>query len=319
MPVHMQEQRAEATERHIRAMTREKPELESLIAAFGQVQAAIDHCRATLPQPDVAAVSLDTRLLRAGVPLLEQPDAISIVFHLETAALMLLPILADIFPPLASKLEMLEKNLQESATLRLFDNLLAFGDEALLQKAAQRCGMDGIVLAYVLECLARPALENAATALAPLFADVPWNFWNKGRCPICGSKPSMSLLRPGQQEPTEFLKNSSAQRWLCCSACAHTWRFSRTLCPECGADKQNDREYFHVADKNLERVELCPNCNHYLLTMDIRERLSPLDHRLAPLGLVHLDILARQQGYAPIVLRPWNLLESGIAVESRLC
>lgn len=305
-----QEQRAETMERHIQKMTREKPELETLIATFGQVQAAIDDCRMILPQQETSSVTLNTDLLRAGVPLLEQPDTAPLDFHLEKTAPKLLPVLAEVFPPLAAKLEAFDNSLNDPDTLLLINELLGTGNEDLLQQVATKYNLDSNVLLYVLESLARPALENAATALEPLFADVPWNFWNKGRCPICGSKPTMSLLQLGQQEPTEYLKNNSAQRWLCCSACAHTWRFSRTRCPECDTEKQNDREYFHVTDSNLERVELCPSCNHYLLTMDIRERVSPLDHRLAPLGLVHLDILARQQGYTPMVLHPWNTVAS---------
>ena len=307
MSIPTQEHNSQAIEQRLQAMVREKPELEELITAFGHIQLAIGGCRPALPRPDVSALSLDTGLLRKGIPLLEQATAYSLDFHLEKTAPILLPVLAETFPLLAKKLEDVEKGLRDPATLHLLNGLLAQGDEELLQRTAAQFAMDTALLAYVLECLGRPALENLAVALAPLFADVPWNFWNKGRCPICGGKPSMSLLRPGEQEPTEFLKNTSAQRWLCCSACAHTWRFSRTCCPECGEEKQNDREYFYVEDKNLERVELCPNCNHYLLTMDIRERISPLDHRLAPLGLAHLDILARQQGYAPLVQRPWNL------------
>lgn len=310
MSISMQEHGSHAIERHLEAMTREKPELEQLITVFGRVQAAIDDCRLALPHPDVSAVSLDTGLLRKGIPLLEQAPEYTIEYNLPITGSILLPVLAETFPPLAQKLEALNKGIRESATLRLLNDLLSQGDEVLLEKAAARFDMDKTVMAYILECLSRPALENTATALAPQFSDVPWNFWNQGHCPICGGKPSMSLLRTGQQEPTEYLKNSSAQRWLCCSTCAHTWRFSRTRCPECGVEKQNDREYFHVADKNLERVELCPNCNHYMLTMDIRERLSPLDHRLAPLGLAHLDILARQRGYAPLTPRPWNWVES---------
>jgi FdhE protein len=113
----------------------------------------------------------------------------------------------------------------------------------------------------------------------------------------------MSLLQLGPQEPTEYLKNVSAQRWLCCSGCAHTWRFARTMCPACGHDEQQDREYFHVQGNADERVELCKRCNHYLLTMDVRDRLSAPDHRLAPLGLVHLDMLA------PLAENLWNLPE----------
>ena len=55
-------------------------------------------------------------------------------------------------------------------------------------------------------------------------------------------------------------------------------------------------------------MELCKQCNHYLLTMDIRDRVTPLDHRLAPLGLTLLDMLARQRGYAPLADLPWNMV-----------
>ena len=120
------------------------------------------------------------------------------------------------------------------------------------------------------------------------------------------------MLQLGPQEPNEYLKNVSAQRWLCCPTCAHTWRISRTLCPSCGHDEHEEREYFNVEGHPLERVELCRHCKHYLLTVDMRERISALDHRLAPYGLVHLDILAQRRGYRPQNPLPWNTLSEGL-------
>ncbi len=298
---------AEAVQRYIEDMARQKPALESLFKAFGGVHAAIAECRATLPAPDISPVTVDRKLLLKGVPLLEQAG-LRIEYHLDKVSTALLPAMATAFPPLAPALEVLANGLVSETLRQQCGEILETGNERGLSALADQLDMLPAVLGYVLETLARPALENVSEALAPQLREVPWNFWNKGNCPVCGSMPSMSVLQPGEQEPTEFLKNSSAQRWLCCSSCAHTWRFSRTHCPSCGHDEQENREYLFVEEQNLERVEFCKQCKHYLLTWDIRDKVSPIDHRLAPLGLIHLDIIARRQGYVPQVEMPWNTI-----------
>ncbi len=292
----------------VAAMAAAKPGLELLLQAFGSFLTAVGTCREMLPKPDVAAVVPDNTLLRQGVPLLEQPGAPEIDYHLATVAPVLLPVMAEAFPALEKACHTLALALEDAPVREQCAATMAVGSVEQIRALAEKVEIPAEVLGFQLHCLSKPGLEALSAALEATMRQVPWTFWLKGQCPVCGSAPSMSLLQPGPQEPTEYLKNVSAQRWLCCSHCAHTWRIGRTVCPACAHDEKEDRHYFYVEGNNLERVELCNKCKQYLLTMDIRDQLTPPDHRLAPLGLIHLDILARQKGYSPQVELPWNMI-----------
>ncbi len=303
-----QKQVADGVPASVASMATAKPGLEPLLQAFGSFLTAVGTCREMLPKPDVTAVVPDNKLLQKGVPLLEQPVAPEIDYHLATVAPVLLPVMAKAFPALEDVCHKLAASLEEQSVREQCAATMAVGSAEQIRALSEQLEIPAELLGFQLHCLSKPGLEVMAEALEPIMRKVPWTFWLKGQCPVCGSAPSMSLLQQGPQEPTEYLKNVSAQRWLCCSHCAHTWRIGRTVCPACAHDEKEDRRYFYVEGNNLERVELCNKCKHYLLTMDARDRITPPDHRLAPLGLIHLDILARQKGYAPQVELPWNMI-----------
>lgn len=304
-----QEQSLQSARKQLASIVAAKPELEPLLQALGGFLTAVAECRVQLPVPDVAAVRPDAALLQQGVPLLEQPAAPQVDYHLATVAPVLLPAMSEAFPAMSGACGVLAAAFEDAAVRTQCAACMAAGTPEQVRAQARQFGMEAEVFGFLLYCLSKPGMEVLAEALAPAMRQIPWTFWLKGQCPICGAAPSMSLLQQGPQEPNEFLKNVSAQRWLCCSHCAHTWRIGRTVCPTCGHDEKEDRRYFYVEDNRLERVELCNHCKHYLLSMDIRDRLTPPDHRLAPLGCIHLDILARQKGYAPQVELPWNRID----------
>lgn len=313
MPSSVQDQTAAAVQQQIEAMCAGKPAFEPVFKSFGGLLAAIAASRTALPTPDLSGFVLDKELLEQGTPILEHPNYPSVDFHLRQTAAMLLPALKQAFPALRENIETLAELSRSEQFARDCQALLISGDADLLRRLAEESGLSPEILAFALDCLARPVLELQAAALAPVLQEVSWTLWNKGRCPVCGGSPSMSLLQPGPEEPNEFLKNVSAQRWLCCSSCAHAWRLARTICPFCEHDEKKDREYFHVEDQMQERVETCKHCNHYLLTIDVRDRVAPVDHRVAPLGLIHLDLLARERGYLPLADTPWNLAAPAVA------
>ncbi len=306
-----QEQSVQSAQKQLSAIVAAKPELEPLLQAFGKFLTAVAECRSLLPDPDLENLAIDRSLMQKGIPLLEHPDAPQVSYQLDKVAPVLLPVMAEAFPALADICEALKAALEHESVRNQVESSMSDGTRGQLNDLAQRFDMPLEQLGFILHCLSKPGVEKLAEALEPAMRKIPWTFWLKGQCPICGSAPSMSLLQQGPQEPTEFLKNVSAQRWLCCSHCAHTWRIGRTVCPSCSHDEKEDRRYFYVENNNLERVELCNKCKHYLLTMDIRDRITPPDHRLAPLGLIPLDILARQKGYSPLVELPWNMGEQG--------
>ncbi|MGE4551974.1 MAG: formate dehydrogenase accessory protein FdhE [Desulfovibrionaceae bacterium] len=290
----------------IEALRAKTPELDELLRAFGHVTEALAEAAAALPEPDLGGFAPDPELLRQGAPLLDQPGAPTVDFRLTVVAPKLFPALAEAFPALAERLAALGHDLADPGERRKVLGILREGRPRALANLARRHDLPEGVLAYVLECLARPGLERLARALAPGLAAIPWTVWHRGTCPVCGALPDVSLLRLGEQEPTEYLKNVSGQRWLSCSVCAHQWRHVRTRCPGCEHDEQKDRQYLYVDGNIGERAEICPECHRYLLTLDAREMDAPPEPRTVALGLLHLDLLARARGLAPLVPRPWN-------------
>ena len=290
-------------------MAKDRPALEPMLRAFGRLLAETARCRDELPATDTTGLALDKERLMQGLPLLEQMPMLRLEHALEQAAPRIIPALAEAFPALGDSLERLGAALADDGLRSRFGQALRADQGDALDGLARDLGMDPGVLGFALESLARPALERYAQALAPLLAEVPWTVWNRGVCPVCGSLPVMALLRPGEYDSSEFLREGAGQRWLCCSLCSHQWRAGRVTCPSCGRQEQENREYLYTDEFGRERIEACRECGRYLLTMDVRERTDPLDHRIAPLGLVHLDILAQERGFTPLADRPWNRLD----------
>jgi FdhE protein len=132
--------------------------------------------------------------------------------------------------------------------------------------------------------------------------------WKKGYCPICGCFPDMSLLKKKPLLDSEYLAAHGGQRWLHCSCCDHVWRFRRNVCPWCENEDHNQLHYLQDKKWKAERVDTCDKCKHYYVTLDTRELAKAPDTRVAPLGLVHLDIIAQEKGYQPLAETPWNRL-----------
>ena len=112
----------------------------------------------------------------------------------------------------------------------------------------------------------------------------------------------------GKQEDSEFLKNYGGQRWLRCSLCGMSWRFKRVACPECGTEEPADLEFFTIAGRDHEKAHACKKCKRYLVGLDVRELVDVPDPDVAVLGMLPLDILVQDKGYAPLAATPWNSL-----------
>jgi FdhE protein len=107
------------------------------------------------------------------------------------------------------------------------------------------------------------------------------------RCPCCGRRPVVAVLRQ------EF---DGARRSLVCSLCQWEWKFRRILCPECREQEFDRLPVFHVENLPHLRIEACETCKHYLLSVDLmREpRAVPVVDDIAA---VPLHLWAREQGY----------------------
>jgi FdhE protein len=105
------------------------------------------------------------------------------------------------------------------------------------------------------------------------------------------------------------LVGGGGKKFLHCSLCGHDWRFMRNTCPACGNDENESREVFYTDNAKFERIEACHKCGKYCLNVDMRECEPLPDLDTIQIGLIHLDIFARENGLEPISPTLWNTLD----------
>jgi len=114
------------------------------------------------------------------------------------------------------------------------------------------------------------------------------------RCPVCGARPQVSVLRP---------ESHGARRFLLCSLCGFEWRYKRVCCPACGEEEFKKLAYHKPPDFELPhvRVEVCESCRGYIKGVDLTEYglAVPVVDELAALPL---DVWAVEQGYRKVEL-----------------
>lgn len=236
--------------------------------------------------------AIDSERFRQGVPLFERTAFAVSTQELKTAAERLTSVMARGLPKVSAALTAVKEALLEGRIdpAGVAEDLLA-GRRDAIEQAARAVDVEPEMLEFTLGWLIKPFVEKRAESLGALPADVEWF---KGYCPVCGSWPSLSLLR-----------EKEGLRLLRCSFCAHEWRFMRTKCPFCENEAQDTLEFVYSEDRPFERIEECHACKKYILGLDLRERDNVV-LEVAGLGLIYLDLLAQEHGFEPGAVTEWN-------------
>jgi FdhE protein len=143
--------------------------------------------------------------------------------------------------------------------------------------------LDVASLLFLARSCLRPSLESVAEGLLKRFP-LP-SSWLKGHCPICGSLPALLYL------------HAEGERMAYCSWCGTTWGLHRLQCPCCDNRYHESLGYFQVEEEPHYRVHYCRLCKSYFKQIDTRERLDFPYLPLEELTTLHLDILARKEGW----------------------
>jgi FdhE protein len=114
--------------------------------------------------------------------------------------------------------------------------------------------------------------------------------WTGPRCPFCGSRAALAVLRG---------EGDGAKRFLLCSLCSTEWNFRRILCPNCGEEDKSKLPVYTSAGAEHIRVEACDTCLSYLKSIDLTRNgiADPIVDEIASLPL---NIWAEQHGYTKI-------------------
>jgi FdhE protein len=254
-----------------------------------------------------AQLPISPKRLSEGVPILTGISFDSLKPALDRAFAALVPVLKKSFPALAFDLDCIEA-AQRNASLELSRLAETYWENRLegLRETPLLPEADQGSVAFVVNLVISAVLQSLAPSVADWVSDLQWD---RGYCPVCGSLPSISYLSKPQCSSSEFLVGGGGQRYLHCTICGQDWRVRRHLCAACERDDTDEHMYFHVPDTVGERVDICRLCGHYLPCIDLRD-LDALPHLdTMSVGLVHLDMLAQEKGFSPMVRTPWNTFE----------
>jgi FdhE protein len=163
--------------------------------------------------------------------------------------------------------------------------------EQRIDESVKELGLDKNVSLFLIQASIWPSIEAGVEQLR---SEVDPETWLKGYCPMCGSLPSLSLL-----------KEEVGKRYLLCSFCGYQWRVERIFCPFCNNKDQESLHYFCGEGEETHRIDLCDKCHQYIKTIDTRN-LQESDPVLEDLSTLHLDLLASQKGYKRPVPNPWT-------------
>jgi FdhE protein len=107
-----------------------------------------------------------------------------------------------------------------------------------------------------------------------------------GLCPVCGSYPSIGIVRSGGAE--------QGLRYLCCSLCASEWNMVRIKCSSC--ESTHGINHFILEGSNgAVKAESCDDCNSYLKLLYL-EKDRQMDAMADDLATLALDMLMNKEG-----------------------
>jgi FdhE protein len=238
-----------------------------------------------------AALKVDPIKLKKNFPLIRKED-----FPLDVdVSISLFYALCQIGktanPHMAGQVEKIEKALNDKK-IDLEKVFTGSGKEQPSEQGDAHRGVDKQVLSFLIRNSIRPSIE---AGMEPLRKELESIMWRKSLCPICGSPPSMNLL-----------KGEEGKRYSLCSYCGYEWRMDRLSCAVCGNKEQGSLNYFVAEGEEACRMDLCNKCHHYVKTLDYRILETP-DPLLEDLATLHLDVVAVQKGYQRPVENAWNI------------
>jgi FdhE protein len=292
----------------LESIARTKPAYADLVKTFSPLMAKQAELAETFAAQDIFVPEVDAARLGQEVHVLAGISCEHWIPQLETAAKEMLPLLKEMIPDEAWPGKKDCTDPLDGATLARLAEARLGGDQKTFDDVAKTMEeTPAPVLFAIAENILGPVLSWVAKKLNKSLSDVPWD---KGHCPICGSLPSIAYLSRKEQLGLDQLVGGGGKKHLHCSLCGHDWAFRRDTCPACGNTDSKTRELFYAEDAKHERIEACQKCGTYCLCIDLRECDPVPQMDAVQLGLIHLNVIARDKKLAPMVKTTWNSIES---------
>jgi FdhE protein len=172
----------------------------------------------------------------------------------------------------------------EGAKPIFIDALLNFNTQ-YFTKIAELIGLNEDILFFLIYHAISPFIEKAAILYRDTF---DYRAWQKTTCPVCGRKPSMSVLR--REDGLHILQ---------CQVCRTQWSYPRSTCVVCGNNDNETYKYLYDESDEAHRAYVCDACKKYVKTTDARALDRDVDIEVEDLATMVLDFVAKERGYEP--------------------
>jgi len=270
------------------------PHSTDIVNAFRPVIMEKRRLLKTLDCTPMDLSNIDPSLIRQGIPVIRQATLFQLGDPLEHPSLSLVSALKQGFPNIQVDMDRLIGHIYDK-TLDLFGLLRAYfdNDDKMIEEWSTSLQIQPASLHLLLRAVSWVILHKRRRQIADFVDEFGWE---KGYCPICGSFPVLSTIQ-----------EKGGVRRLHCDQCGHGWRFSRVICPYCEYESMKEMTYFYVEDDPREAAYTCDQCKRYLVTLHQVSDLGVEDFDIAPLGLIHLDLIMQVRGLLPMATSEWNI------------
>jgi len=192
---------------------------------------------------------------------------------------------------------LLSKKFPESAhLLELYVQLTLLQDDIAANLPAEESGLVEFFprLAALVPHIEHPLSDEAQRFFWRVVRQ-PYGCRNIGtgvgsRCPSCGSKPVVGVMRG---------EGDGAKRGLICSISGSEWPYRRLICANCGEEDKNKLPVYTAAQIDYVRVEACDTCRTYLKSVDLTKDGFAVPE-VDEIATVALNIWADENGYTKI-------------------
>ncbi|CCO24133.1 formate dehydrogenase accessory protein FdhE [Maridesulfovibrio hydrothermalis] len=285
------------------ALRKKMPALENIFDAFGPLVQAQEKAVISLEDWKFTLPAAYAPRFEQGVPFLSDMEFPELGEYYSEIFSLMASAIAEGMPALTDIVGKITKSIQNIDNINDLAKAIWDEDSNGLVQLVKDLDVDQDTLVFIGTMSLKPFMVRMEADAAKVIETM---LWLKGYCPICGTFPDISLLRKSGDD-NAYLKSHGGQRWMHCSCCGHEWRFKRNMCPWCESEDYKKLRYLQSEERQTERVDVCDTCKHYFVTIDTRELTEAPDPRIAPLGLVHLDIRAQEKKYKPMAETPWNI------------
>ena len=101
--------------------------------------------------------------------------------------------------------------------------------------------------------------------------------------------------------------DDQGKRSFHCELCGYEWYFQDSNVFFFENDKPKELGYFASEEEDF-RVDFCKKCSRYIKTLDMRIIDSPAPLELENLVILHLDMLAHEQGFKTLNLKVGDIV-----------